>query len=221
MRIVLGNRSNRLIALSQHRKLPCYNLLQTPPLRGLGSGGRSTRVFAGPGFRDVVVSSLYVVIFPCYNMASGCPCLVMRATPFVYRAATRKLVPVAALRFGALTPCYGHGFDHRRRQSHHRSNVNDDKLATSPRRGEFPRCSLLQTLPLRELGSGSRCKTKAPKQVSYIPFQRFRNAGGLPPALGGSLRRNHRGHCSTASTFPTRENSQLAKPFFIPERRAA
>ena len=122
-----GNVDNNKIAiLSRRAAAPCYNLLQTPPLRGLGSGSWSTRMFAGPGFRDAVVRSLYVAVFPCYNMASGCPCLEMRATPFVYRAATRKLVPVAALRFGALTPCYGHGLDHRRRQSHHRSGKRNN-----------------------------------------------------------------------------------------------
>lgn len=117
------NRQNafEVILLGCPRTTSFASALHTSPWRRLGRGSRSTRVCAGPGFRDTVVSSLYAVIFPCYNVASGCPCLVMRATPFVYRAATRKLVPVAALRFGALAPCYGHGLDHRRRQSHHRS----------------------------------------------------------------------------------------------------
>lgn len=70
--------------------------------------------------RDAVVRSLYAAIFACYNMASGCPCLVMRATPFCFFGDRRpQLAPAVTLRFGALTPCYGHGLDHRRRQSHH------------------------------------------------------------------------------------------------------
>lgn len=59
--------------------------------------------------------------------ASGCPCLEMRATPFCFFGDRRpQLAPAVTLRFGALTPCYGHGLDHRRRQSHHRSGKRNN-----------------------------------------------------------------------------------------------
>lgn len=54
--------------------------------------------------------------------ASGCPCLELRAAPFVFGLIAGQLAPAISFRFGARTPCCGHGPDRRRRQSHRRSN---------------------------------------------------------------------------------------------------
>lgn len=54
--------------------------------------------------------------------ASGCPCFVLRAAPFVFGLIASQLALAISFRFGARTPCCGHGLDHRRRQSHRRSN---------------------------------------------------------------------------------------------------
>lgn len=153
---------------SRRGMVPCYNLLQTPPLRGLGSGSRSTRVFAGPGFRDVAVRSLYAAILPCYNMASGCPCLEMRATPFCFFGDRRpQLAPAVTLRFGALTPCYGHGLDHRRRQSHHRSgkrnNLNSQFHGQITSFRKRRRCQHTGLTPL----TASHCITVT---RTYVPY---------------------------------------------------
>lgn len=53
--------------------------------------------------------------------ASGCPCFVLRAAPFMFLLTASKLVLAVRLCFGARTPCCGHGLDYRRRQSHCRS----------------------------------------------------------------------------------------------------
>ena len=53
--------------------------------------------------------------------ASGCPCLELWAAPFVCRLIASQLALAISFRFGARTPCCGHGLDHRRRQSHRRS----------------------------------------------------------------------------------------------------
>ena len=53
--------------------------------------------------------------------ASGCPCLELRAAPFMFLLTASKLALAVRLCFGARTPCCGHGLDHRRRQSHRRS----------------------------------------------------------------------------------------------------
>ena len=54
--------------------------------------------------------------------ASGCPCSMLRAAPFVFGLIASQLALAISFRFGARTPCCGHGLDHRRRQPHHRSN---------------------------------------------------------------------------------------------------
>lgn len=97
----------------------CYHVTQTPPLRGLGSGGRGTCVFAGPGLR--VLPCAFSDQFATMS-ASGCPCSMLRAAPFVCRLIAGQLAPAISFRFGARTPCCGHGPDRRRRQSHRRSN---------------------------------------------------------------------------------------------------
>lgn len=52
--------------------------------------------------------------------ASGCPCSKLRAAPFVFGLIASQLALVISFRFGARTPCCGHGLDHRRRQPHRR-----------------------------------------------------------------------------------------------------
>lgn len=52
--------------------------------------------------------------------ASGCPCLELRAAPFVFGLIASQLALAISFRFGARTPCCGHGLDHRRRQPHRR-----------------------------------------------------------------------------------------------------
>ncbi len=77
---------------------------------------------------DTAVRSLYACSHACYNVASGRPCLVMQATPFYFLGDRRpQLAPAVTLRFGALTPCCGHGLDYRCRQPHHRGG-NRNKL---------------------------------------------------------------------------------------------
>ena len=51
---------------------------------------------------------------------SGCPCLELRAAPFGFGLIAGYLALAISFRFGARTPCCGHGLDHRRRQSHRR-----------------------------------------------------------------------------------------------------
>lgn len=52
--------------------------------------------------------------------ASGCPCSKLRAAPFVFGLIASQLALAISFRFGARTPCCGHGLDHRRRQPHRR-----------------------------------------------------------------------------------------------------
>ena len=73
--------------------------------------------------------------------ASGCPCSMLRAAPFVCRLIASQLALAISFRFGARTPCCGHGLDHRRRQSHRRSgkfeqlnNQVHGRITSFPRR---------------------------------------------------------------------------------------
>lgn len=43
--------------------------------------------------------------------ASGCPCLELRAAPFVFGPIASQLALAISFRFGARTPCCGHGLD--------------------------------------------------------------------------------------------------------------
>lgn len=58
----------------------------------------------------------------CYNTASGCPCLDVRATPLGIGKTARRLPPAVFRLTGAFAPCYGHGLDHQRRQARQRSD---------------------------------------------------------------------------------------------------
>lgn len=71
----------------------------------------------------------------CYNTASGCPCLGLRATPFDVGKTDRRLSPAVFRLIGALTPCCGHGLRH-----HHIACYTSS-----------------QKPPLRGIGSESRC----------------------------------------------------------------
>lgn len=95
-----------------------YNAFQTSPLWELRNGDRSTCVFAASGFRALSCASSdrFVTM-----TVSGCPCLELRAAPFVCRLIASQLALAISFRFGARTPCCGHGLDYRRRQSHCRS----------------------------------------------------------------------------------------------------
>lgn len=95
-----------------------HDVLQTPLLRGIGSGDRSTCVLAGLGLRARSCSSSH-----CFAtmVVSGCPCLELRAAPFGFGLIAGYLAPAISFRFGTRTPCCGHGPDRRRRQSHRRS----------------------------------------------------------------------------------------------------
>lgn len=75
-------------------------------------------VFAGFGL--CVASCAFFDQFATMT-ASGCPCSKLRAAPFVCRLIASQLALAISFRFGARTPCCGHGLDHRRRQSHCRS----------------------------------------------------------------------------------------------------
>lgn len=98
----------------------CYTTTQKPPLRGTGSESRCARVFTGPGFR--VSSDGSSACETCYNTASGCPCLDVRATPLGIGKTARRLPPAVFRLTGAFAPCYGHGLDHQRRQARQRSD---------------------------------------------------------------------------------------------------
>lgn len=124
----------------------CYHVTQTPPLRGLGSGGRGTCVFAGPGLR--VLPCAFSDQFATMS-ASGCPCLELRAAPFVCRLIASQLALAISFRFGARTPCCGHGLDHRRRQSRRRSgkleqlnNQVHGRITSFPRRRRYQHTGL-------------------------------------------------------------------------------
>ena len=80
---------------------------------------------------DVVVNRLLptpsLCVPPCGRIygtaiitASGCPCFVLRAAPFMFLLIASQLALAISFRFGARTPCCGHGLDHRRRQPHRR-----------------------------------------------------------------------------------------------------
>ncbi len=51
--------------------------------------------------------------------ASGCPCCVLRAAPFMFRLTASYLMLAVSFRFGACSPHAIDGPDHRGRQSHH------------------------------------------------------------------------------------------------------
>lgn len=95
----------------------CHSVSQTP-LRGLESGDRSACAFAGLGLHALSCASSDRF---ATMTASGCPCLELRAAPFVCRLIASQLALAISFRFGARTPCCGHGPDRRRRQSHRRS----------------------------------------------------------------------------------------------------
>lgn len=88
----------------------------------------------------------------CYNIASGCPCLGLRATPFDVGKTVRRLSS-AVFRFtGALTPCCGHGLDHQCRQArqrsdkpHHLDNQVHGQLTSFP---QGRRCQHTGLIPL-------------------------------------------------------------------------
>lgn len=88
----------------------------------------------------------------CYNTASGCPCLGLRATPLDVGKTVRRLPP-AVFRFtGALAPCCGHGLDHQRRQArqrsdkpHHLDNQVHEQLTSFP---QGRRCQHTGLIPL-------------------------------------------------------------------------
>jgi len=101
-------------------RLHCFTTTQKPPLRGTGSESRCARVFTGPGFR--VSSDGSSACETCYNTVSGCPCLDVRATPFVFVKTVCQLLTAVFVRTRTLAPCCGHGLDHQRRQARQRSN---------------------------------------------------------------------------------------------------
>lgn len=80
--------------------------------------GMPGRIFAA--FGSCVVSCASPLRFVSLT-AGGCLCFVLRAAPFVCRLIASQLSLAISFRFGARTPCCGHGLDHRRRQSHCRS----------------------------------------------------------------------------------------------------
>ena len=88
----------------------------------------------------------------CYNTASGCPCLDVRATPLDVGKTVRRLSPSVFRLIGALTPCCGHGLDHQRRQArqgsdkpHHLDNQIHGQLTSSLRER---RCQHTGLIPL-------------------------------------------------------------------------
>ena len=134
----------------RHHHIACHTSSQKPPLRGIGSESQCARVFTGPGF--CVLSDDISTYKTCYNTASGCPCLDVRATPLDVGKTVRRLSP-AVFRFtGALTPCCGHGLDHQRCQArqrsdkpHHLDNQVHGQLTSFPQRR---RCQHTGLIPL-------------------------------------------------------------------------
>ena len=84
---------------------------------GLVGGMTGAQIFPGLRALSCVPSRRFATI-----AASGCPCFVLRAAPFVFGLIAGQLAPAISFRFGTRTPCCGHGPDRRRRQSHRRSN---------------------------------------------------------------------------------------------------
>lgn len=130
--------------------MACYTTTQKPPLRGTGSESRCARVFTGPGFR--VSSDGSSACETCYNTASGCPCLDVRATPLGIGKTVRRLSPAVFRLTGAFTPCCGHGLDHQRRQArqgsdkpHHLNNQVHGQLTSFLQRR---RCQHTGLIPL-------------------------------------------------------------------------
>ena len=78
------------------------------------SGEEINPAFTEPGLR---VLSCDEFSDAAITAASGCPCFVLRAAPFMFLLTASKLALAIRLRFGARTPCCGHGLDHLRRQS--------------------------------------------------------------------------------------------------------
>lgn len=88
----------------------------------------------------------------CYNTASGCPCLGLRATPFDIGKTDRRLSPAVFRLIGALAPCCGHDLDHQRRQArqrsdkpHHLDNQVHGQLTSFP---QGRRCQHTGLIPL-------------------------------------------------------------------------
>ena len=89
---------------------------------------------------------------PCYNTASGCPCLGLRATPLDVGKTVRRLSPAVFRLIGAFTPCCGHGLDRQRRQArqrsdkpHHLDNQVHGQLTSFP---QGRRCQHTGLIPL-------------------------------------------------------------------------
>lgn len=88
----------------------------------------------------------------CYNTASGCPCLDVRATPFVFVKTACQLLTAVFVHTETLTPCCGHGLDHQRRQArqrsdkpHHLDNQVHGQLTSFP---QGRRCQHTGLIPL-------------------------------------------------------------------------
>lgn len=113
--------------------------------------------------------------------ASGCPCLELRAAPFVCRLIASQLALAISFRFGARTPCCGHGLDHRRRQSHCRSgkfeqlnNQVHGRITSFPRRR---RCQHTGLTPLTLHYCIIYTRTNVSKyKVNYYPKSERRAA---------------------------------------------
>lgn len=121
---------------------PCFvnrcNAISGQSLCGSEGGDRSACALAGFGL--CVASCASSDRFATMT-ASGCPCLELRAAPFVCRLIASQLALAISFRFGARTPCCGHGLDHRLRQSHRRSgkfeqlnNQVHGRITSFPRR---------------------------------------------------------------------------------------
>lgn len=210
----------------------CYNVFQTPPLRGLGSGDRGACVFAGLGLcaLSCASSGQFATL-----SASGCPCLELRAAPFVCRMIAGQLVPAISFRFGARTPHRGHDLDRCRRQSHCclPQTLLSDLLqivlleGTASAEEEVVSCSLL--LPLVFDGgefNAAQIIGERSDRIFWMPRPAIKNAGGLPPALGSSPRKNHHSVYATAFATCASKSSNVdvtlsKKARTMNERRAA
>lgn len=104
--------------------------------------------------------------------ASGCPCLVVRAAPFCFFGDRRpQLAPAVTLRFGALTPCCGHGLDYRRCQPHHRSgkcnNLSNQFHGQITSFRKRRRCQHTGLTPLTASNYSKITRTNVPIKVAY------------------------------------------------------
>ena len=130
---------------------------------------------------DYHAADLHVV--PCVSSdqfatmtASGCPCFVLRAAPFVFGLIASQLALAISFRFGTRTPCCGHGLDHRRRQPHRRGGKLEQLNGRITPFRERRRCQHTGLTPLTLIHYISNTQTFVLKYKDNRTFSQERRA---------------------------------------------